>query len=197
NTVNGRLTDTPEDVLPSPSALVSWGRQTGLLSKTAAERLDAHFDRDAALAADALAAARALREMLYAIFDAIALGTPPADGAAARLVDAYRVALAGARLVAGGAGRPWRWQPLPSDEPGQLGWLRWPVLSSAIELLTSSDLARLKRCAGADRGCAGLFVDETRNRSRRWCRMEACGSRAKMRRLYARQRSGSPSRVER
>ena len=57
----------------------------------------------------------------------------------------------------------------------------WPVAHSAAELLISDDLDRVKQCAD-DRGCGWLFVDTSRNRSRRWCSMESCGNRAKVQR---------------
>jgi predicted RNA-binding Zn ribbon-like protein len=58
------------------------------------------------------------------------------------------------------------------------------------ELLRSPDAARVHRCAG--RGCAWLFVDTTRNHSRRWCRTDDCGNRERARRHYRRTRSGTP-----
>ena len=63
----------------------------------------------------------------------------------------------------------------------------WPVARSAADLLTSDLLSRVRRCED-DRGCGYLFIDTSRNRSRRWCSMESCGNRAKARRHYARQK---------
>ena len=56
------------------------------------------------------------------------------------------------------------------------------VLTSAAELLASDRVRRVRECASAD--CTWLFVDESRNRSRRWCEMRACGNRMKARRHY-------------
>jgi predicted RNA-binding Zn ribbon-like protein len=61
----------------------------------------------------------------------------------------------------------------------------WPVARSAVELLTGADPHRVKACP-ADEGCGWLFYDESKNSSRRWCSMQGCDSRAKMRRMYAR-----------
>jgi predicted RNA-binding Zn ribbon-like protein len=58
------------------------------------------------------------------------------------------------------------------------------VLGSAAELLASDRVGRIRECASAD--CTWLFVDESRNRSRRWCDMSACGNRMKARRHYQR-----------
>ncbi|MGH3132366.1 MAG: CGNR zinc finger domain-containing protein [Gaiellaceae bacterium] len=46
---------------------------------------------------------------------------------------------------------------------------------------------RVKECPGAG-DCGWLFYDTSRNGTRRWCSMEGCGSRVKMRRQYARRR---------
>jgi predicted RNA-binding Zn ribbon-like protein len=184
NTVNGRLTAAPEELIADVADLAAWGRQMGLLSAVDADRLARARRGGAACVARALA----LREVVYRVFAAVATGAWPAAAEVRRLVRAYLATLRRAQLVPGAPGRGWRWDP-PSGDPLALDWLTWPVLRSAIELLTSEeDLPRLKQCAAADRGCGGLFVDETKNRIRRWCRMDSCGSRAKMRRLYARRR---------
>ncbi len=76
--------------------------------------------------------------------------------------------------------------------------LRWsvPVTSAADvvpalvlrtdELFRSPDVARVGRCEG--RGCAWLFIDTTRNHSRRWCRTDDCGNRERARRHYRKSR---------
>jgi predicted RNA-binding Zn ribbon-like protein len=54
----------------------------------------------------------------------------------------------------------------------------WPVAEAAYRLLVGQEIQRLKRCAG----CPWLFVDRSKNHSRRWCSMEICGTDEKMRR---------------
>src|SRR5919201_532490 len=58
------------------------------------------------------------------------------------------------------------------------------TLKTANELLTSVDTAHIGQCSGPD--CRWLWIDRTRNHSRRWCDMAICGNRAKARRHYAR-----------
>jgi predicted RNA-binding Zn ribbon-like protein len=115
---------------------------------------------------------------LYALFRAVAEG----DDLPAESIEALCwfecEALSHADLVSNGSdGFAWKWA-LGDD----LGGLLWPVAHSATELLTSRRLGRVKSCAG----CNWLFVDESKNRSRRWCAMEDCGTHAKMRRYVAR-----------
>jgi predicted RNA-binding Zn ribbon-like protein len=50
--------------------------------------------------------------------------------------------------------------------------------------MTSEELARVSSC-GADT-CRWLFLDTSRNHSRRWCDMKVCGNRMKARRFQAR-----------
>ena len=68
-----------------------------------------------------------------------------------------------------------------------------PILQSAADLLTSEALARLRRCGNPT--CSWLFIDETRNRSRRWCEMASCGNVLKVRRH--RERKGAAAQARR
>jgi predicted RNA-binding Zn ribbon-like protein len=189
NTVNGRLTTSPEDLLATVRDLATWGLRMNLLAEVGASSVVDAAGANPDRAAFVHARVVGLRESVYSVFAAIATGEHPPRGAVRDLIDTYRTVLADAELVAGVGSAPWRWLPTPGDDPLQLDWLVWPVIRSTLDLLTSNDLPRLKRCAGADRGCAGLFVDDTKNGIRRWCSMDGCGSRAKMRRLYARRRA--------
>jgi predicted RNA-binding Zn ribbon-like protein len=79
--------------------------------------------------------------------------------------------------------------------------LRWavPVTTAADvlpalvlrtdEMLRSADVTRVGRCEG--RGCAWLFLDTTRNHSRRWCRTDDCGNRERARRHYRKSRESA------
>lgn len=69
------------------------------------------------------------------------------------------------------------------DEAKLLGPIAW----SAAELLTSEQLSSLRECAGES--CGWLFLDLSKNHSRRWCAMTDCGGRAKARRYYQRKKS--------
>jgi predicted RNA-binding Zn ribbon-like protein len=52
-----------------------------------------------------------------------------------------------------------------------------PVGEVLARLLAEENLSDVKACEGAS--CTLMFADRTRGRSRRWCRMETCGNRAK------------------
>jgi hypothetical protein len=61
------------------------------------------------------------------------------------------------------------------------------------DLLTSPDVARVRECDASN--CAWLFLDRSKNRTRRWCDMKVCGNRDKARRYRARTPSGRTRRA--
>ena len=62
-----------------------------------------------------------------------------------------------------------------------------PIVASAMMIVTAADKGRLKQCDGHH--CGWLFLDISKNNSRRWCEMEVCGNRAKQSRQRQRRRS--------
>ena len=124
-----------------------------------------------------VAAACALRASIRAVFAAVATGEPPPPDPLDTLLTAHASAIAAGRLT---PGEPYAWEWERPD-------LRWPVAVAAVDLLRSPDrLARVKRCAQ----CSWLFLDRSRNGSRRWCLMGECGAQVKMRRYRAARRGG-------
>jgi predicted RNA-binding Zn ribbon-like protein len=184
NTVEDRTTARPNDFLPNYAALAHWGRHVGELTEEQLARLLAEAARRPDEAAGVFAEAMALREAIYRVFAAIAHARAPVRQDVAAIEAAYRKATAHARLVPDGDGFTWEWV---DEAGGSLDRVLWPVARSAVELLTSPELARVKQCPGCD-DCAWLFLDTSKNGTRRWCSMEGCGSRAKMRRQYARRK---------
>ena len=78
----------------------------------------------------------------------------------------------------------WEWQ---SEGGNLLDRILWPIAESAANLLTSQDRADIRECDAPD--CEWLFLDHSRNGSRRWCDMKSCGNRQKARRHYRRARA--------
>jgi predicted RNA-binding Zn ribbon-like protein len=127
-------------------------------------------------AATVLARARALRAAVYAVFRAVAAGEEPPPDALAVLAAEHAAAAAHARLEPAGARFQLGWEGEPLDR------VLWPLAQAAVDLLRTGPLDRVKVCAD----CRWLFLDASRNRSRRWCSMNECGGRLKMRRYRAR-----------
>lgn len=121
-----------------------------------------------------------LRDALLEVLDAHVTGVPAPAPAWDTTAAAWRAALAASTPA---EQLPWVWHvdPHAPDAPlHRLGLL-------AADLLSRADLDRLRRCDGP--GCGWLFLDQTRNRSRRWCDPDDCGNRARVRAHTERHRS--------
>ena len=195
NTVEPRTGPVHRDWLTGYPDLVEWARHGGVLADAdAAALLRSAVDRPA-VARAAFRTAIELREALFRLFQAIADGTAPTDPDLQALRDAFVTATGHGRLDPGGTGFEWSWAgAVPAGASGDVPGDRldrpwWPVAVSAVDLLTRGPLDRVKRCPIEGGGCSWLFVDATKNRSRRWCSMEDCGSQVKSRRQTDRRRA--------
>jgi len=183
NTVEPRRAHKRHDHLSSYPNLVRWSAYVGATEEGTALRLRRRAEERPNEAQGALEGAIGLREVIYRTFHSLARAEEPNSDDLESLSEAFAEAMAWSRIV-------------PTETGGfDLGWHGtdalerplWPVARSAVELLTGADPARIKACP-PDEGCGWLFYDDSKNSSRRWCSMQVCGSRAKMRRLYARKR---------
>src|SRR5579864_2683569 len=171
----------PKEHLHTYLDLVSWGRQAGVLEEREAQRLAQLAKRRPDEAARTLADAVTLREALFRIFSS-------APECRAQRPDDMNIfntalgrALAQVRLdaTAEGCVRVWAGE---TDAPDRM---LWPVLRSAMDVLTSEEeRGRIHKCESPT--CDWLFLDTSRNHSRRWCDMKSCGNRAKAKRYYER-----------
>jgi len=176
NTLDERKSEQPRELLNGYADLVEWGRQSKAISEQTAARLRSR-GADSSAAVATLERARAVREAIFEVFSATAGGRPAPARALAALNAALQDACRRRRLEPGTGGQlVWSW-----DEHGEsLDRMLWPVLLSAAELATAPERERVRECASPT--CAWLFLDRSRNASRRWCDMTVCGNRAKARR---------------
>jgi predicted RNA-binding Zn ribbon-like protein len=181
-TSSNRNSDEPHDWLDTFANLVTWGRLVGALADEDARTLLQEAAAQPEEAQRILKGAIELRETIYRIFSAIASGRSPAAADLDSLNAALAQALPHLRVVQDGDVFTWSW----ADQEDALDSMLWPVARSAGDLLTSDELERVGECAGDD--CGFLFLDMSRNHSRRWCDMGDCGNRAKARRHYRRQK---------
>jgi predicted RNA-binding Zn ribbon-like protein len=176
NTVDWSDMDEPRgretDALGEPDDVVRWGRRLEILTDGA----------PADVTDDELAACHALRAAVHATFAAIASGKEPPATALDTLTGTLAEAAAAGRLVPHAHAWVLAWPPADARQ------VRFSAAVDAVAMLADpARLARVRRCPG--RGCGWLFLDASGRR--RWCSMQTCGSRAKMRRLYERRRSAS------
>ena len=161
-----------DEVLKAPDDLRRWGVRVGL-------------GDGAEPGARELERAHELRHALHRAFAAIALDAEP-DGDALRMIAAHHAEAASAGALSRGAEGAWRLAWPESDARR----VRFAVVSDAMAVLGDADrLVRVRHCPGHD--CGWLFLDTSGRR--RWCSMDTCGSRAKMRRLYERRRAAGAS----
>jgi predicted RNA-binding Zn ribbon-like protein len=174
--VNTEDGDPPVECLRGYGDLVAWGVRVGLLSADEGDVLAGEANRRPEDAEAVYRDALRLRGALYGVFRAVAEDKAFTSHNLEILREYEREALSRGKLVRGDKRFVWEWKG-GRDLAGML----WPVAHAATGLLTSGDLKRLKLCAG----CYWVFLDASRNRSRRWCTMEVCGTDEKMRRYVA------------
>ena len=170
NTVNGRPVYTRDD-LRGPADLVDWAAAAGVVENPA-EIIGAGLD-----GSSRFASAIVLRESLYRVFGPIASGDEPQRAAVEVVGRRATQGMRSAHWVRGSAGYEPRFA-LDSIEV-----LCDLLADRGMQLLRSAATDRLGCCAG----CGWLFLDTSRGHGRRWCSMNACGVRDKMRRYHQRQ----------
>jgi len=174
NTVSGRAT-TPIERLDSYDALVAFAEQTGLLSAAAARRHESSARHHPQEAERALQEAVELREAIYHAFKAVSEGRAPERRDLGVLSDRH------ARLRLD-PDLEWR----AAAGPDALDAFLAPVVRAGIDLLVSAKRTNVKACDKDT--CRFLFLDTSKNHSRRWCDMKQCGNVEKARRYVQRHR---------
>jgi predicted RNA-binding Zn ribbon-like protein len=176
-----RSADPIEQLHAYPDVVRAVARAGWLPDATALQDL---AERHPAKAARALRSAIELRETLAGLWTALAAGEPPQPVQTGPIEATARAGLGALQLAAP--------PPQPGGQtPFTLGWGR-PTLDlpaqqvavSAVLLLTSPDIRRLKQCQGPT--CGWVFLDDSRNQSRRWCDSRECGNRERVRAHYQR-----------
>jgi predicted RNA-binding Zn ribbon-like protein len=122
-----------------------------------------------------------VREAIAAVFQALSRGEAVPAEPLTVIEAACRDAWSARSLrPAGRSGAAWEWR----DESSAPHRPAWTAALDAARILTSEDRTRIRECG--DAACGWLFLDASRNRSRRWCTMEGCGNRNKARNFYRR-----------
>jgi len=184
NTLAERTAAQPIELLRDFEDLLRWLAQAGEVTDEEARALAQAERRDPGRAVTLLAKARELREALFRLFFARAEGAPLDAADIATLNRFVPTAYASLRLVEREGGFR-----LDRQACDTLDCMLSPIVRSAVGLLTGEAKGVVKQCAADD--CRWMFLDVTKNKSRRWCDMEQCGNRAKARRHYARHRHGA------
>ena len=182
NTKEGRDTPAEADYLATYEDLVDWATRVETVADGEGSRLRQRANAQPAEAETALARARTFRAVIFRIFSAVAQDEPPSRDDLYKLQGVFIGASEGGRLVRKNGHFTWTWEP---DGEGSvvLDRMLWPISHSAVDLLRSGRLDRLKQCPGGGDGpCRWLFLDDTKAGNRKWCSSTGCGAVAKWRR---------------
>jgi predicted RNA-binding Zn ribbon-like protein len=188
------------ECLHSYADLLIWAERAHLIDAHQADTLRSLASAKPADAARVLDDALFLRSSVDQVLRAATTNESASAEALDHIRDVHADAIGAALLrMPAGAGSPgqrrsrgydWTWPPGP---PRHLAFVLWQVSRYVVDFLRAGDLHRLKLCDE----CRWIFLDESRNNSRRWCSMKGCGARAKMRRYRASQSRASQSRADR
>jgi predicted RNA-binding Zn ribbon-like protein len=170
--------DVGDEIATFP-ALVDWLYRSAELTAKRRDELLGALNTEPGVPATILRQAHALRRALHGL-----LGSRTNADADLSVVNALLSrASANAQLNSSLKGCCVSWQ---RDDTDPLGIL-WPVVRSAAELLAGDDFSRLNVCG--DRDCSWVFVDTTKNHSKRYCSSATCGNRTRVRRHYESKRA--------
>lgn len=178
NTVSWHNGDSPIERLLNYDKLLEWSRNAGILSIPQEKKLLEKANRLPNQAEKSLEEAIELREAIFRLFRSIAAGQM-ADSFDIAILNKY---LTKAYSLAEIIPRDSKFALTFRNGENELDYMLWPIVQSAINLLLLGNLNRVKQCEGDP--CGWLFLDSSRNKSRRWCSMADCGNREKARRHY-------------
>jgi predicted RNA-binding Zn ribbon-like protein len=185
NTLGMHASEMGREFLRSYFDLAEWSNCAGIVTE---EEERALLDRAKKLPKEAEAVlhkAKELREIIYRVFSSLTKNTAPREKDISLFNKKLSRVMRQSKLEVTESGIEWN----VTANKNTLDWPLNAVIHSAFSLLTSEELDKVKMCAD-ERGCGWLFVDHSKNRSRRWCDMADCGNLAKQKRYYGRKHTG-------
>jgi predicted RNA-binding Zn ribbon-like protein len=166
------------DHLTTYDQMLRWSRKTAILSKSEVKLLEAYIELHPLKGTETLYKILGSREVLRALFQDISVKRTPDR----RTLEHFNFLLAESfsRIQVS-------MQGMETDVNFSAGGVNlelplWRIVKSAYDLLTTQDLKKIKQCGR----CRRLFLDKTKNHTKRWCTMETCGSQDKAIRYYQR-----------
>ncbi|MDH3885090.1 MAG: CGNR zinc finger domain-containing protein [Desulfobacterales bacterium] len=178
NTLDWRGTDHPLEFLHTYQDLVAWSRHAGTISTQEAGIISQRSKNRPSKQTKVLGKAIKLRETIYRVFSSLSEGRPAATEDLAAFNKFLSRTVKNSQIVRAKDG----YNLDSRGEMAKLDWILNPLIRSAADLLISDERKSVKKCG--DPACGWLFLDTSRNKSRRWCDMSDCGNRAKASRFY-------------
>jgi len=182
NTLDWRFREEPppEELLKDYNDVVQFSAQSGLLSDALARRLIQNVSPGKAT--QVVNAVRELREAAAEVFYAALEGETPSVSAVKLLERYFMDARESQHLTWDGEKLEWEL----TQSPAAAGLPLWILSLKVAELATSDSMQMLRACGNDE--CRWLFLDTSKNHTRRWCDMKICGNRMKARRFKAQHR---------
>jgi predicted RNA-binding Zn ribbon-like protein len=186
NTMDSRFSaNGPEELLPTYGDLLRLAAQSRLLTPEQARKLARTVrEKDGQRV---LASVVELREALAAVLYAQMDGSKALATQVETLERHFQAMAQHRRLRLGESQLVWSWSGLEQEAEIPL----WRLAEAASDLLLSSEAERVRECG--DPTCRWLFLDISKNHTRRWCNMKTCGNRMKARRHHARLQESAAS----
>jgi len=191
NTAHWRGGRVETEQLMDRRALLSWARTAKVLEPFEANSfpyLDLTRQQDGSVD-PLLDAALVLRDSIHALFSCHADGRSPKADDLSALNTVLSWGPDQKHLVVSGGTVVWDAAMVGTSDQRLL----FRIARSAADLLTGDRMDRVKQCASEE--CGWLFLDESRAGNRRWCSMETCGNRHKVRQHYRRHHQSQPPMV--
>lgn len=186
NTVGWHLNENmSSEYLTSYSVFVEWCYLIGIINREQANFFATESQKRSLEAMEVFQRVIELRESVFRILLAVIAQDSPKQTDLAILNSEIDRVLPLLKLKYVDQGFVWEY----TNDNKNLDWILSIIVQNITEFLTSDQLGRLKVCG--DENCGWLFLDMSKNNSRRWCSMQDCGNRAKAKRHYSKKNKSS------
>ena len=182
NTAGGHTKIREVERIPTFGDVINWSLYAELLSPAEAKALLALVKTKPKDAVHRVRELQTFREALHRLVTAIAHKQEP------QRADFTRVRGTIAKILSAAEMQPVETEFNWSADADALGLstVIARVALSAHHMLSREKPSQLRQCEI----CTWLFIDRTKNQTRRFCRQDACGNKSRAERFYSRKRKG-------
>ena len=175
NTVGNISSENPTEKLNSFPDLIEWSKQGKLISNDEAIIMFAETEKNILESAKIFQRVLRFRKCVYDIFKSIINREEISSKDLKVFNSELSRAMSKAEIFYHEGEVIWDWKN------NSLERILFLITRIAAQLLTSSDLEKLKCCSGEN--CGWLYYDISKNNRRQWCDMRDCGNLAKAKRF--------------
>jgi len=173
NTVDDLEKTRESEALPDWNSVLKWAEKSKVINRIEKEALESLSTNKKVITE--LIAIHELRELGWRILTKIASGEKANAADLTTLSKHIITALSISSLQISSNSFHWKTDPQKTNET----LIRIRLAMAANDLLTNHDLDKVAVCGG----CTGLFLNKGRGVGRKWCRMNTCGNRAKIKKF--------------